>query len=95
MQSTREGAPAEESLDPPVDLTNLDEDQRQVVSQMLREESGSFSDSDYDIDCIQDLRMNISLKDAEPVSKTYCSVPKPLYNKMKDYLLDLIAQGWV
>jgi transposase InsO family protein len=29
------------------------------------------------------------------VAKTYMSVPKPLYREMKDYLHDLIAQGWV
>lgn len=25
----------------------------------------------------------------------YTSVPKPLYQEMKDYLHDLIAQGWI
>lgn len=41
------------------------------------------------------LQMNISLKDNEPVSRTYQSVTKPLYQEMKGYLQDLIAQGWV
>lgn len=39
--------------------------------------------------------MNISLKDSEPVKHTYMSVPKPLYQEMKVYLLDVIAQGWI
>ncbi len=62
---------------------------------MLREESGSFSRTDDDIGCVPKLQMNISLKDNEPVTKTYLSVPKPLYKEMKNYLQDLIAQGWV
>lgn len=60
---------------------------------MLREESASFSRTDDDIGCIDKLQLGISLKDTEPVAKTYLSVPKPLYQEMKDYLSDLIAQG--
>ena len=94
-QSPSENTPAHEQWDPPVDLTHLDEHQRQIASQMLREESESFSKSDDDIGCVRNLQMDISLKDREPVSKTYLSVPKPLYKEMKDYLRDLIVQGWV
>ncbi|KAL4008817.1 hypothetical protein ACER0C_002669 [Sarotherodon galilaeus] len=31
----------------------------------------------------------------DPVARTYLSVPKPLYKEMKEYLHNLIAQGWV
>lgn len=81
--------------DPPVDVNHLSLSEREVVKQMLREESDSFSKSDDDIGCIENLRLSISLKDTEPVAKTYISVPKPLYQEMKSYLHDLIAQGWV
>ena len=94
-KSSSEDTPTDEQWDPPVDLTHLNEQQRQVISQMLREESQSFSRSDDDIGCVENLQMNISLKDNEPVLRTYLSVPKPLYQEMKDYLQDLIAQGWV
>lgn len=87
--------PASEQWDPPVDLSHLDEGKRKTVQQMLREESASFSKSDDDIGCVTNLQMDILLKDTDPVSKTYLSVPKPLYKEMKDYLQDLIAQGWV
>ncbi|KAL6490134.1 hypothetical protein MHYP_G00004790 [Metynnis hypsauchen] len=93
--NTIQTADANEMWDPPVDLSHLDERQRQVVRKMLREESGSFSRSDNDIGCIERLQLSISLKDSEPVARTYTSVPKPLYKEMKDYLLDLIAQGWI
>lgn len=94
-KSSSEDTPTNEQWDPPVDLTHLNEHQKQAVSQMLREESESFSRSDDDIGCVESLQMNISLKDNEPVSQTYQSVPKPLYQEMKGYLQDLIAQGWV
>lgn len=84
-----------EQWDPPVDLSHLGEDQRQVVKQMLREECNSFSQSDSDIGCIEKLHMTISLRDTEPVKRAYISVPGPLYQEMKSYLHDLIAQGWV
>lgn len=80
---------------PPVDVSHLNKYQRQVVQQMLKEECHSFSKSDNDIGCIQNLQLSISLKDDEPVSRTYMSVPKPLYREMKEYLHDLIAQGWI
>jgi len=41
------------------------------------------------------LQLSISLKDEEPVNRTYLSVPKPLYREMKEYVHDLIAQGWI
>lgn len=69
--------------------------EKQIVSKMLREESQIFSRSDDYIGCVQNLQMNISLKDDLPVSQTYQSIPKPFYQEMKDYLKDLIAQGWV
>lgn len=86
---------ASEQWDPPVDLSHLADDQRQVARQMLREECHSFSRSDNDIGCIERLQMTISLKDSDPVKRTYMSVPRPLYQEMKGYLHDLIAQGWV
>lgn len=84
-----------EKWDPPVELSHLSEEQKVLVKQMLREECQSFSKTDNDIGCIENLKMTISLKDNEPVRRTYMSVPRPLYQEMKSYLHDLIAQGWV
>lgn len=81
--------------DPPVNLSHLSEPESEIAHKMLREESASFSKTDDDIGCIEKLQLRISLKDTEPVAKTYLSVPKPLYREMKDYLTDLIVQGWV
>lgn len=99
VQLQAEGTNGEQGTDtawdPPVDLSHLNLHQRQVVQQMLREECHSFSRSDDDIGCIENLQLHIALKDSEPVARSYISVPKPLYKEMKDYLHDLIAQGWV
>lgn len=84
-----------DAWDPPVDVSHLTKDQRQTVQQMLREECHSFSKTDSDIGLIKNLQLRISLKDGEPVSRTYMSVPKPLYREMKEYLHDLMAQGWI
>ncbi len=81
--------------DPPVDVSHLSVEQQQKVKQMLREECHSFSKSDEDIGCVKDLQLSISLTDQTPVVRMYTSVPKPLYQEMKDYLHDLIAQGWI
>lgn len=83
------------SWEPPIDLTHLSESERGVVQKMLREECSSFSKSDDDIGCIDKLKLKISLKDMDPVARTYLSVPKPLYKEMKEYLHNFIAQGWV
>lgn len=93
--STHTTCNASKCWDPPVDLSHLDTDQKQIVRQMLGEEYHSFSRSDNDICCIGRLQMTISLKDPEPVKRTYMSVPRPLYQEMKGYIHDLIAQGWV
>lgn len=93
--NTQAQCSASEEWDPPVDLSHLGEEQRVLAKQMLREECQSFSKTDNDIGCIEKLKMTISLKDNEPVKRTYLSVPRPLYQEMKSYLHDLIAQGWV
>lgn len=65
-KSPSEDTVTDEQWDPPVNLTDLNEREKQVVSQMLREESQSFSKSEDDIGCVENLQMNISLKDNLP-----------------------------
>lgn len=81
--------------DPPVNLSHLSQPEKEIAHKMLREECLSFSKSDDDIGCIENLTLKISLKDTIPLARSYISMPKPLYGEVKDYLHDLIAQGWI
>ena len=44
-------------------------DQQEVVTEMLREESGAFAMDDDDIGCVEDLKLEIKLMDNDPVKK--------------------------
>ncbi|PIK49557.1 hypothetical protein BSL78_13575 [Apostichopus japonicus] len=79
---------------PPVDLSDLTPDQRQLATKMLIEESSAFSRDDMDTGDCPDLQMKIQLKDETPVQKGYISIPRPLYKEVKEYLEDLIRRGW-
>ncbi len=82
-----------DTWDPPVDLGHLNQPEKEIVRKMLQEECVSFSKADDDIRCIENLTLKVSLKDTVPVARSYIS--KPLYREVKDYLHDLIAQGWI
>ncbi len=82
-----------DTWDPPVDLGHLNQPEKEIVRKMLQEECVSFSKADDDIGCIENLTLKVSLKDTVPVARSYIS--KPLYREVKDYLHDLIAQGWI
>lgn len=79
----------------PVDVSRLGPCQQDIVKKMQQEECESFSKSGSNIQCIKNLQLRISLKDNTPVAHTNTSVPRSLYQEMKDYLHDLIALGWV
>ena len=84
-----------EKWDPPVVLAHLEEVQQSIVRKMLFEESLAFARSDNDMGSIPSLQMSITLKDDIPVQKSYTSVPKPLYQEVKEYIQDLLAKGWI
>ena len=62
---------------------------------MLRREAGAFARNDDDVGCVENLELEIQLKDNEPVQKNYISIPKPLYGEVKEYLEDLINRNWI
>lgn len=99
LMTDRNIAPTEEDgndvFEPRVDLNQLSHQQQQVAKEMLHRHSAAFSRDDDDTGCIQSMRMRINLKDEIPVQQTYRSVPKPLYQEVKDYLADLLRRGWI
>lgn len=80
---------------PPVDVHHLTEEQQGVIRKMLFEESAAFARDASDIGCITSLELSLNLKDDIPVQKAYSSVPKPLFNEVKEYIQDLLAKGWI
>ena len=79
---------------PNVDLFHLNDKQRILVEKMLREECDVFSRSDCDIG-ERDFEMKINLKDDIPVKEAYRHIRKNLYDEVKNYINDLLVNGWV
>ena len=75
-----------------LELENLDEEQRTSFKSMLRPH-GLFSEGKDDIGAIPKLKMKIQLKDDIPVKANYTSVPRPLFQEVKDYVQVLVNAG--
>jgi len=78
-----------------LDLSGLNKKQREEVRKVLREESAAFTVSEDDIGEVLTHQMKINLKDSTPVQKNYHSVPRPLYNEMKQYIEDMLNKRWI
>ena len=80
---------------PKADLTHLPERERKEVEQLLYEECEVFAKDDCDIGEIPDLQMDIHLTDEVPINQAYRHLPRKLYEDVKNYLNDLIVNGWI
>ena len=80
---------------PKWDLSLLDADQREKMEEMLERNKDVFSTDDMDIGSIPDFQMPINLVDDEPVTAAYRKIPPHLYSEVKNYLNDLVSNGWV
>ncbi len=83
------------SWQPSIDLSHLDETQREKVNKMLCEEAGAFARDSNDIGCLPSLQMSITLIDEIPVHRAYSAVPKPLFKEVKEYVQELLMKGWI
>ncbi len=83
------------SWQPSIDLSHLDETQREKVNKMLCEEAGAFARDSNDIGCLPSLQMSITLTDEIPVQRAYSAVPKPLFKEVKEYVQELLMKGWI
>ena len=66
----------QDEWEPPVDFSQLEENEQLIVHEMLRQEAGAFARNDDDVGCVENLELDIQLKDSEPVQKNYISIPK-------------------
>ena len=53
---------------------------------MPRQEAGAFARADDGVGCVENLELEIQLRDNEPVQKNYISIPKPLYGGIERVL---------
>ena len=80
---------------PNAKLDHLSESERKEIEELLYEECDVFAKSDTDIGNIPDFQMDIHLSDEVPVNQAYRHLPRKLYEDVKNYLNDLIVNGWV
>ena len=92
-----DGVGKEDSDDwvPDVDLSHLSEEQQAAVMKVLVEEKDVFSRSECDIGDIKDFKMEINLEDNVPVREAYRKIPRHLYTEVRDYINDLVTNGWI
>ena len=78
-----------------ISLEGLTSQQRALAVKMLKEHQDSFAKDDSDVGSVQELQMNISLKDNTPLQKNYVAVPRPLYPKVKSYIENLLNRRFI
>ena len=76
-------------------LAGLTSKQKEMVRQVIKEESDVFSGDDDDIGDIRSHPMKINLKDDHPVHLNYNSVRRHLYSELKMYTEDLFNKQWI
>ena len=94
-----EGRPPEvsEEEEKPVewDLSHLNEKKRGMVEEVLTRMKGVFSKDDTDIGDIPDFQMPIHVENQVPVNAAYRKIPPNLYKEVKNYIEDLLTNGWI
>ena len=80
---------------PEIDLSHLSAEQRSVAEKVLEEEKEVFCQGEGDHGDCPDLVMEINLTDNVPVVVPHRNIPRPLYEEVKNFINDLIANGWV
>ena len=76
-------------------LSHLDEEKRKLMEEVLLEQKNMFSTSDSDIGDITDFQMDINVTDDVPVTEAYRRIPPHLYKEVRDYIDDLLTNGWI
>ena len=61
----------------------------------MREECAVFAKDENDIGNATDLKLKINLNNDSPMKKPYISIPPPLYKEVKEYLENLLVNGWI
>ena len=77
------------------DISHLDGKQQEMIEKVLLEEKEVFSTSDSDIGDIKEFQMAINVEDNVPVTSAYRRIPPHLYQEVRNYVNDLLTNGWI
>ena len=78
-----------------IDLSHLSLERQEYVREALQDVYDVFQTDEQDIGDIRGLQMEIALTDHAPVNVPHRSIPRHLYDEVKNYVNDLIANQWV
>ena len=95
QESPKVGVYSDESWMSKVDLSHLNNEQRSQVEKLLRDERDVFTKSESDIGDIPEFQMKINLTDEVPVKEAYRQLPRSLYGEVRNYVNDLLLNGWI
>ena len=95
VNSVEKAGVSSEKWQPKAQLDHLPPEQRREIEELLFEECEVFARSDNDIGDIPDFQMDIRLTDEVPVHQAYRHLPRQLYDDVKNYLNDLLVNGWI
>ena len=76
-------------------LDHLDERSKKMLEKVLWEEREVFAKHECDIGSIPDFKMEINVVDKVPVTAAYRRIPPHLYKEVRDYINDLVTNGWI
>ena len=77
------------------DLSHLTPEQREIAEKLLEEEKDVFCIGPEDHGDCPDLQMELNLTDNIPVVVPHRQIPRPLYDEVKNFINDLIANNWI
>ena len=80
---------------PIVDLADLTEEQRKKLHDVLRTQCEVFSKDPSNIGNIPNFQLDINLTDSLPIHESYCSIPRQLYDEVKNHIDDLLTNQWI
>ena len=91
------GVEVEDDDDKPMefDLAHLEGEQKAIVEELLAKKEKVFSKQKNDIGHVKDFKLDINLTDQIPVAEAYRKIPRNLYAEVKNYISDLLANGWI
>ena len=95
-QTTEDNTEFRKELDRMInEVEGLSDVEKSRVREMLWEERDVFAKNGDDIGCAPQLEMDIPTIDEIPVQRAYNSIPRPLYNQVKEHVENLLNRGWV